>query len=711
MFGKKNEKLETLKELLGSREAYMESVQMLELEGEEKEIFLRASVELKKKKPNPEIIDKAYDILVSKSFQEEDTDNATEAVSESNFNSIPYPDAKSSARNWKKFTKLIIIFFTILLALVLAYKLVPIVNNINIVPTETVLFDKTVKRTGLRYKVNSQEPFTGIVESYYKDGQKEYAKNYKNGVSDGKVIEYYKSGQKKYEGSIKNDKPNGKIITWYDNGQKEYEKYYKNGGLDGSIVKWKKDGQKEYEKNYKNGVLHGKVIQWSKNGTQSFESHIVNGADSGKYIKSYYFSSGQKKIQIGHKKLPNGKTPEWYEVDTSKDGKVVEWYENGKKKFEGNYKNGKPHGKFIAWDEHGETIAEADADVNIFGRSVLDFHSDGTIQNIANTKNNQANGNFFRWHANGQIAYKGNVKNGIFDGKLIGWDENGQKRSEIYYVKNSKGDLEGKFIEWYENGQKAGEGTIVNDKKEGKVIEWYENGQKKREENYINGTLEGKAFKWHEDGKQVYEKTYKNGVSLKEIKEREEKLKAQKIREHAKKIKALERANEREALRKKKVQDEKLRIQREKDERLRIQQQEEALQKKKEEEERLRIQQKQEAIDKGCYYLDGTLNIGTIEGYVTTNFRGYDFILDKKYYVETPSRHSSFSKEQKLSLVVKKTRRTREVSLLDLHPYETKQGESEYSKRAINHKRRYPSNKFKTLEVLSLVGTWSEVCQ
>ncbi len=94
MFGKKNEKLETLKELLGSREAYMESVQMLELEGEEKEIFLRASVELKKKKPNPEIIDKAYDILVSKSFQEEDIENETEAVSESNFNSIPYPDAK-----------------------------------------------------------------------------------------------------------------------------------------------------------------------------------------------------------------------------------------------------------------------------------------------------------------------------------------------------------------------------------------------------------------------------------------------------------------------------------------------------------------------------------------------------------------------------------------------------------------------------------------
>jgi len=65
---KKDEKLETLRESLGTRDAYLETVKTLELQDNEKEILLRASVELKKRKPSSEIIDKAYNILVAKSF-------------------------------------------------------------------------------------------------------------------------------------------------------------------------------------------------------------------------------------------------------------------------------------------------------------------------------------------------------------------------------------------------------------------------------------------------------------------------------------------------------------------------------------------------------------------------------------------------------------------------------------------------------------------
>lgn len=72
MFWNKNEKLEVIKDLVGSRAAYIETVKMLELKGEEKDIFLRASIEVKKNKPNMEIIDKAYVILISISYQGDD---------------------------------------------------------------------------------------------------------------------------------------------------------------------------------------------------------------------------------------------------------------------------------------------------------------------------------------------------------------------------------------------------------------------------------------------------------------------------------------------------------------------------------------------------------------------------------------------------------------------------------------------------------------
>jgi len=71
MFWKRDEKLETIKDLVGSKVAYIESVKMLGLKEEEKDIFMRASIEVNKRHPNRDIIDKAYVVLVGKSYQGE----------------------------------------------------------------------------------------------------------------------------------------------------------------------------------------------------------------------------------------------------------------------------------------------------------------------------------------------------------------------------------------------------------------------------------------------------------------------------------------------------------------------------------------------------------------------------------------------------------------------------------------------------------------
>lgn len=51
MFGKKikNQKLEVLKDMLSTRSGYSEAVKKLDLKGKEKDIFLRASIEVNKK--------------------------------------------------------------------------------------------------------------------------------------------------------------------------------------------------------------------------------------------------------------------------------------------------------------------------------------------------------------------------------------------------------------------------------------------------------------------------------------------------------------------------------------------------------------------------------------------------------------------------------------------------------------------------------------
>ncbi len=75
MSWKKNEKLKTIKDLLGSREEYFETIEMLELRGNEKDIFIRALIEVNKKNPNLNIINEAYEILVEKSGDREDDNN------------------------------------------------------------------------------------------------------------------------------------------------------------------------------------------------------------------------------------------------------------------------------------------------------------------------------------------------------------------------------------------------------------------------------------------------------------------------------------------------------------------------------------------------------------------------------------------------------------------------------------------------------------
>ncbi len=452
MFGKKNEKLEALKELLGSREAYMESVQMLELEGEEKEIFLRASVELKKKKPNLEIIDKAYDVLVSKSFKgEAGESNNTEVENEPSISKIPPFKSKDNTINFKKMIKSIAIIFAVLFVSFAVYKVAPMVGSLSEEPAEIILKKRTVERAGLYYKVNSQEPFTGIIEEYYKDGQKKEEESYKDGIPNGKVVKYYESGQKKYEGGIKYESLAGKITKWYKNGQKEYEKNYKNGGLHGKVIEWSRNGQKEYEKNYKNGVLDGRFIKWFRDGLASSEANILNGVDSKIYTSTAYYEDGKKRLQIGYKSSSSKKAEEWYESNKYQDGKIIEWYRNGQKKIEGNFKDDQPYGKFVAWDESGKIIAEADVNVTTAdGRGVIGFYGNELIKSIINTKNNQANGKFIRWYKNGKIQFEGTFKNGKID-ELTGWDEKGRIQSEVVYRNDVK---IGKATEWHINGEK-----------------------------------------------------------------------------------------------------------------------------------------------------------------------------------------------------------------------------------------------------------------
>ena len=79
------------------------------------------------------------------------------------------------------------------------------------------------------------------------------------------------------------------------------------------------------------------------------------------------------------------------------DGKSAGWHENGQKRYEGSYKDGKMDGKWTNWYDNGQKKNEGS-------------HKDG-----------YSNGKWTGWYSNGQKAYEQSYKDGKRDGKRTEW--------------------------------------------------------------------------------------------------------------------------------------------------------------------------------------------------------------------------------------------------------------------------------------------------
>ena len=133
---------------------------------------------------------------------------------------------------------------------------------------------------------------------------------------------------------------------------------------------------------------------------------------------------------------------------------------------------------------------------------------------------------------------------------------------------------------------------------------------------------------------------------------------------------------------------------------------------------RNRQQERKNKQSMGCMPLYKNKDIGTLDGTV-------DIVLDNgfrmgKYFINTTNtsvdiknyvKNNNYGNYRFIKIVVQRTKKYKSFSLLELHPYNLKEGESEYSKNAINFRRRYPSNKYKRLEELMFVDFYDARCR
>ena len=228
---------------------------------------------------------------------------------------------------------------------------------------------------------------------------------------------------------------------------------------------------------------------WYENGQKKWEINYKDGKQHG--VDTAWDENGQKKW-------------EKYYKDGKNDGLSTSWYENGQMKEEGNYKDGYFDGLYTTWYENGQKKEEGTCKVS---NSSGFFFSSGSPSTYTEGLRYQANwdGLYAVWYENGQKKEESNHKGGEIL-SLARWGENGEKCPET-----DLNDGNGIVVNYHENGQKEYEYNYKDGQLDGLQTTWHKNGQKKRESNYKDGELDGLFTEWYENGQKKQKRYYKDG--------------------------------------------------------------------------------------------------------------------------------------------------------------------------------------------------------
>ena len=297
-----------------------------------------------------------------------------------------------------------------------------------------------------------------IFEGEYKNGKKWNGKiffldKFSYELKDGKGIVknyYYRSEMLSFEGGYINGEFNGKCKEYFDEDEDDDD-------VDEKLL---------FEGEYKNGK------KWSGKG-YDINGNIIYELKNGKgYIKEYEQKHNKLYLKCEGNLLNGEKNGLWKN------------YQEGKLKFEGEYKDNKINGK-------GKEFNLKTGELRFEGEYLYDFKIKG------------------KEYIEGRLEYEGEYFwNKKWNGK--GYDENG---NIIYILKNGRG----KFKDYNNSGELIFDGEYLNGKKNGMMKE-YCNGKLIFDGEYLNGEKHGK-IKEYWNGKLTFDGEYLNGKKHGMIKE------------------------------------------------------------------------------------------------------------------------------------------------------------------------------------------------
>jgi len=251
----------------------------------------------------------------------------------------------------------------------------------------------------------------------YPNGQCNYKGKFEMGKRTGIWVYYYPDASRHRQGSFKNDIEDGLWQTWYESGKLLMEGNYNLGKEEGKWTNYWENGKIKNLGHFKKGELDGRWESYYPNGNMNISGYYKKGLKEKQWVDYYSNGKGRELVtyKIVKKKSAVNKSSEFesvkhgkYEAYSSKDFKLTE---------EGNYKNGKKQGLWIAYYPGGRLPA------------VTSEYKDGRLHGVVR-EYDLKNGKVLRSETNYQDGAK--------HGKMTVYNKRGKKVAEKMFENGSE---------------------------------------------------------------------------------------------------------------------------------------------------------------------------------------------------------------------------------------------------------------------------------
>ena len=153
-------------------------------------------------------------------------------------------------------------------------------------------------------------------------------------------------------------------------------------------------------------------------------------------------------------------------------GTLVLWHENGHKKMQGAFRQGRPDGTWLTWHTNGQLAASITYREGETEGVGMRWYANGQQESRLPFRHGQAHGRWQQWYASGQLKAEMEMSNGT-PTIIRRWDEQGRLTAELSV--DVSGQQSGVVLSWYHSGAKRSE-TVYQDDEVVAKTQWDEAG-------------------------------------------------------------------------------------------------------------------------------------------------------------------------------------------------------------------------------------------